>query len=142
MTSDDPTLDGDEESTQLMGFIPVVRSESDINMREAGSFAVAAGRDVSFVESGTGFMVAGGNVTMREAGAGTMIVGGSVELTDSGAGSVWTPHARVSNSKIGVLVSARADLEGVSVAVGTVQAVAIGASAATVLFLLKRLFRR
>jgi len=142
MKSDDATFEDGEESTQLMGFIPVVRSETDVNMREAGSLVVAAGGDVSFVESGTGFMVAGGNVTMREAGAGTMIAGGSVELTDGGAGSVWTPHANVTNSRIGVLISARADLDGVSVAVGTVQAVAIGASAATVLFLLKRLFRR
>lgn len=142
MTNDDTTFDGGDETAGRTGFIPVVRSETDITLREAGSFAVVAGRDASLTESGAGFLVAGGDLTMRESGGGTMIVGGSVEIADGAAGSVWTPHARVNNSKIGVLVSARAELDDVSVAIGTVQAIAIGVSAATMLFLLKRVFRR
>jgi hypothetical protein len=142
MTSDDATSVGGDERLERVGFIPIVRSESDIALREAGSFVVAAGRNVSFTESGTGFLVAGGDVSMREAGAGTVIVGGSVEITDGAAGSVWTPHAEVSNSKVGVLMAARADLDGVSVLVGTGQAIAIGVAAAATLFLLKRLIRR
>lgn len=134
----------DEENTQefAAGFVPMIRTEGDVSLREAGSLLVAAGGNASIQEGGTGWLVVGGDVTMSQAGSGNMIVGGAVEMSDSAVGQLMTTGATVSHSRIAVLLAGRATLEESEVVIGTQQAIGLGVAAGVTMLLLGRLLRR
>ena len=133
----------DEQPTQIAdGFVPMVRAEGDVSLRDAGALAVVAGGNATLSEAGAGVFVAGGDVTMSEAGAGNMLVGGNAELSGAAVGSMLVGEASVDGSRIGVLVTARANMTDSIVIVGTPQAVMLGVAAGATLFVLGRLLRR
>lgn len=124
------------------GFVPIIRADGDVSLREGGALAIVAGGNATITEGGTGALVAGGNVTMRDAGAGNMFIGGKAELNQAGVGQVFAVEAQVADSKIGVLLAASASLENSEIVLGTRQAMALGAAIGVVLFSLGRLFHR
>ena len=133
----------DEQPTQIAdGFVPMVKAEGDVSLRDAGALAVVAGGNASLSEAGAGVFVAGGDVTMRQAGAGNMLVGGSAEMSDAAVGSMLVGEASLDGSRVGVLVTARANLTDSTVILGTPQAVGLGVAAGVTLFVLGRLLRR
>lgn len=124
-------------------FVPVVRAEGDVNLRESGALAVVAGGNASMKEAGCGMLVAGGDVTISEAGGGNMIVGGSLSVANGAVGNVFAGGGvSVADSRIGALLTPQASLENSEVILGTQQAVALGVAAGATLFVLGRLFRR
>ncbi|MCP4304093.1 MAG: hypothetical protein GY926_13690 [bacterium] len=134
----------DESTTNEFaeGFVPVVRADGDVSIREAGALAIVAGGNVSLNEAGTGALVVGGDVTMNQAGSGNMVAGGSVEMNDSAVGQMFTLEATVAESRIGLLVAPIANVENSEIVIGPQQAIALGVAAGSTLFLLGRLFRR
>ena len=125
------------------GFVPIVRAEGDITLRESGAMAVVAGGNVSMSESGSGMFIAGGDATLSEAGAGNMLIGGNVSIDNGAMGNlVAGGEVSVVQSRVGVLLTPSAKLENSEVILGTQQAVALGVVAGLMMFLLSRLFRR
>ena len=125
------------------GFVPVIRTEGDATLRESGAMAVVAGGNVSMSESGSGMFIAGGDATLSESGAGNMLVGGKVSIDNGAIGNlVAGGGASVGDSRIGVLLTPQATLENSEVVLGTQLAVALGAAAGLMMFLLSRLLRR
>ena len=134
---------GNEPREVSESFVPLVRAEADVLMKQAGALAVIAGGEASLTMAGAGMMVAGGDVTLNEAGAGTMIVGGNVSVANGGIGKLVSGGgASVVQSRVMVLLTPSANLEDSEVVVGTQQAIAMGAAAGLVLLVLGRLLRR
>ena len=46
------------------GFVPVLRTERDVILRESAALAVVAGGNASLSEAGCGMLIAGGDVTL------------------------------------------------------------------------------
>ncbi len=124
------------------GFTPMATAGGDFSMLQAGALVVAAGGAATLTQAGSMVLIAGGDVSMREAGASTVVAGGKVEISEGGAGTLLTLEAAVSDSKVGVLLAGRADLENSTVMMGTQQAIGVGVAAGLTMFLLGRLFRR
>lgn len=125
------------------GFVPVIRAEGDVTMRESGALAVVAGGSVSLSESGCGMLIAGGDATINEAGSGNMLVGGNVSIANGALGNVVAGGGvSATESRVGVLLTPRATIEESEIILGTQQAVALGVAAGLTLFALSRLLRR
>jgi hypothetical protein len=125
------------------GFVPMLRTEGDVTLRESAALAVVAGGNASLSEAGCGMLIAGGDVTLNDGGGGNMLAGGNFSVTNGGAGNVVAGGgASVVDSRVGVLLTPQATLENSEVILGTQQAVALGVAAGATLFLLGRLLRR
>ena len=130
------------ETNVVSGFFPMVKAEGDVSIREAGAGAIVAGGDVTMREAGAGMFIAGGDLEMSEAGAGTMMVGGSARLSEAGVGNMLVGEATLNGSRVGVLLTAKADLHDSTVVLNTPQAIGLGVAAGVTVFLLGKLFRR
>lgn len=135
--------DGNEPREISESFVPVVRAEGDVSIREAGMLAGVAKGDVSMNEAGVGMLIAGGNATLDQAGGGTIVAGGHASLSDGAVGTlVVGGEATVERSRVGVLLTPSATLNDSEIVLGTQQAIALGAAAGVVLLVLGRLLRR
>ena len=123
-------------------FVPFVRTDSDVSLREAGSFVVMAGGDATITEGGSGSLMVGGDVSMSQAGAGSLRVKGAADIRESAIGSILALRSGVADSRIGVMVAGKATLENTEVVMSTQQAIALGVAAGVTVSLLGRLFRR
>ncbi len=134
----------DDSSNQEFseGFVPVVRTSGDVSLREAGALLIVAGGDASLNEGGTGALIVGGDLEMSQAGSGNMIVGGGVEMSESAVGQMLTIEGTVTDSRIGVLLAANANIENSEIILGTPQAIGLGVAMGATVFLLGRLLRR
>ncbi len=139
---DEHTENEHADKEYVGGFVPFLQAEGDITLREAGSLAIVAGGNAEITEGGAGFCVVGGDVTINQGGAGNMIVGGSVELSEGAVGQMATMEANVTDSRVGFLLAANANLERSEVMLTTQQAVGLGVAAGLVLFILGKLFKR
>ena len=123
-------------------FVPVVRTDGDVSLREAGALAVVAAGDASLSDAGSGVLVVGGSVEMEDVVVGSMIVGGNVDLADAVVGGMLASDAALSDSRVGVLLAGRTNLESSEVVLTTQQVAVLGVAAGLTMFLLGRLFRR
>ena len=130
------------ENEYVGGFVPIMKAEGDATIREAGAIAVVAGGNANIKEGGAGFCIVGGDVTINQGGTGNLIVGGSAELHEAAVGQMAALEVSVTDGRVGVLLAAKANLEGSEIMLSTPQAVGIGAAAGVVLFFLGRLFGR
>ena len=124
------------------GFVPLVRADGDVTLREAAALGVVAGGNADFKEGGAGLFVAGGDLHMHQSGSGNLIVGGNAELSQSGCGQLVAFEANVTDGKVGVLLAGKANLQQSEIVATTQQAVGFGVAAGVVFFLLSKLFRR
>lgn len=135
-------MDDGTASELAQGFVPMIRAEGDVSLREAGALVVVAGGNASINEGGAGSLIAGGDVTLSQAGSGSMLVVGNAELRESGVGQMFTVEATVTDSRIGVLLAGRASIAESQILLGTQQAIGFGVAAGATVFLLGRLLRR
>lgn len=135
-------MDEKAETNVVNGFVPMVKAEGHVSIREAGAGAVVAGGNVTMREAGTAMFIAGGDLTMSEAGAGTMMIGGNAELSEAGVGNMLVGEATLDGSRVGVLLTAKAELHDSTVVLNTPQAVGLGVAAGVTMYLLGRLLRR
>ena len=98
--------EGDKEFAG--GFVPVMKSSGDLTLREVGAIALVAAGNSEITDGGAAFCVVGGDVSIEQGGAGTMIVGGGVQLNDGAVGQMATVEANVADSRVGLLVAAKA----------------------------------
>lgn len=124
------------------GFVPFIRAEGDVKLREGGTLAIVAGGNAEIEEGGAGMCVVGGNLSISQGGVGNVIVGGSAELSEAGVGQMAAVDASVTDSRVGVLVAGRATLERSEILLSTEQAIGFGVAAGVVFFLLSKLFGR
>jgi hypothetical protein len=125
------------------GFVPVLRADGNVTVRESGSLAMVVGGNATLDESGCGMLIAGGDVTIRDGGGGNLLAGGNVSVINGGAGNIVAGGgASVADSRVGVLLTPQAKLENSEVILSTQHAVVLGLAAGATLFVLGRLLRR
>jgi len=135
-------MDENTEKEFSSGFVPFLQADGDITIHEAGAIAAVVGGNANIKEGGAGLCVVGGDVSITQGGTGNLLVGGSAELNQASVGQMAALEATVTDSRVGVLLAARADLERSEVLVTAREAAIFGGVAGIVLFLLTRLFRR
>ena len=135
-------MDEQTEKDYIGGFVPVVRAEGNMSLRQGGSIALVAGGDVDITEGGAGFCVVGGSVNITQGGSGSMVVGGHADLSEASVGQMAAIQASVTDGKVGLLLAGNATLERSEVMVTTQQAAVFGVAAGVVCFLMSKLFGR
>lgn len=136
-----------------------VSAERNLQMIHANAFAVAAGADLAVNQGGGQALVAGRDARLVNGVAQVAVVGRDVQLDNSAAGVIKAggnaglayslaifaagKQVSVENSRVGVVLSRRAQIgPGSQVLMSTPQAAALGAALGVVFALLSWLFRR
>jgi len=135
-------MDENVEKEFRTGFVPFLQAGGDITIHEAGAIAAVVGGNASIKEGGAGLCLVGGDLSITQGGIGNLLVGGSAEINQASVGQMAALDVNVTDSRVGVLLAANADLERSEVLVTAREAAILGGLAGIVLFLLSRLFKR
>lgn len=118
-----------------------MRVEADaIDVRQGG-ILFARTRSAKVTASRVGVLAASGEVELEAAGAQLVLARDEAELEQSAAGIVAARSVEISDSAVGVLLARHVEAHNVRVLFGVPAAIAFGATAGAVLWLLGRVRR-
>jgi len=121
----------------------VISARRDLCAANSGALVMAAGRDASVVRSGGSAFVAGNDMEVESGYTSVAIAGNSLRLRGIGGLLLAGNRAKVSESKVGVVISSDVRLDDNSrVLFTTPQAAAFGAAFGLVMGLVCFLLRR